>query len=58
MAVLRGYYRLWLIIALGSGWVSHWGITGERQATAVTRVCLRLACVSYEALFPGESCFS
>ena len=42
------------MIALVSGWVSHWGLTGQPQATAVTRVCLRFACVSYEALFfPG-----
>ena len=39
------------MIALVSGWVSHWGLTGQPQATAVTRVCLRFACVSYKALF-------
>ena len=39
------------IIALGSSWVGRWGLTGKPQATAVTSVCLRLACVSYEAIF-------
>ena len=51
MAGLERIDKCGFIIALGSGWVSHWGLTGERQATAVTRVCLCFACVSYEVLF-------
>ena len=43
--------------ALGSGWLSRWGITGGRQATAVTSVCLRFACVSYEAHFSRHPVF-
>ena len=39
------------MFALGSRWVSDRRITGGRQGCAVTRVCLRLACVSYEGLF-------
>ncbi len=55
---LGEFDKVGFIVALGSGWVSRWGLTGRQQATAVTRVCLRFACVSYEALFFRTSRFS
>ena len=51
------FHNVGFIIALGLRWAGGWGLTGGRQATAVTRVCLRFACVSYEALFSRRPVF-
>ncbi len=53
MAGLGRVDKCGFIIALVSGWAGRWGLTGKPQATAVTCVCLRFACVSYEGLFFG-----